>query len=1062
MKVPCSPQDFFDSFTLPSKSASTMTKKQIQQQQKDDLYNEKLKQHLSGFSDNIIPTSIPKNNNENQSETAAMATMPPPSNNNNNIPSDAQEPLMLKEMITNMNARKASIPTISKGRTKPLGGLGRGGGRLLIRDLVSHVGGRTGLGGPYGRGRGRGGGCDDRYLGNEDPSLAYASMDTNVTDSVAGESSGYYLTTTTHEIESHLKETGSQSAFITPEKMAIDLESSLQTAVAEIDTNNAFSSILRGIIEEEKNDPNNSNFDWGKWDDDEELTDKPYSTPRAETTTNSIQAASGDLKSPPPNAGSLASGTPSAGINNTANISSSPTPGVPAAAGRGTPPNIGDNVSTDDRGSRMITNPYAAPCNRRGRPNATRKPIISQYNIEVKPKEETAEFQIETIFSNLLSIMLAVDSSAAIISNTNPDAPKITTVAQIPTDAAEMQHYVEDPRTSSSGDYGKLSARLTFSTSIPFPKIKRDAQFATWIRKVGLYFDKSELPTTRTKYIGFFDKKLPHGTRIPFFTHLVNKLVNISKPFQIVSHLVYAANKDENEKSSVQTFAYVMMAAPGDEACILREMSSFKCSHMNFYGWEHFKSKKTPLLTRENILGAMTEYVTPHMSLLFNGFQENVFMRTVANKPSEASIPAAFGDNNRFAALQEDDEDDDMDIEGITRLRIITANPETDDLDDILSGVNMLDFIQEHFVDALQEQIFVQIYGPANGQIEVHYHQDNHVTVQSIEQVLHSTLIRFMSDSAIRQGLSKKHSSVFPDKGVDTNSNSGNQYSQDYRQNVIPLENNVAQPPKRKKPPMFSLCNNDTYHKASVAGRRKIDFPSHLSLTTSSIKTAPVPASSTPSYASTASADVPSTIATTTVVTNTSQEQIPPTQDLSTITTTPEMTQQVVDQITNTIRLEYDQKLVHMNNTMTEIRQDATEAQTLATDVAQDLKAKQQEVISTLDIFTKTINIRFLKQDEKTAETNRLLAVLVENSKKPPEPPQQSFYHQQQQTFHPQAQFFHQPPQQFHPYIMPPVLHLPPEQQQQANLIACLGGLNASSIHNGNRNEENTVAAIAK
>jgi hypothetical protein len=122
----------------------------------------------------------------------------------------------------------------------------------------------------------------------------------------------------------------------------------------------------------------------------------------------------------------------------------------------------------------------------------------------------------------------------------------------IPTTDADMSKYVEDPRTSSTGHHGKLSARLTFKTTMTFPAIKRNAKFSSWIRQVGLFFDKSELVATRTKYIGFFDKKLPHGTRIPFFTSLLSTLVDISRPYQIMSHLVNAG--DHNNKSQVRTY----------------------------------------------------------------------------------------------------------------------------------------------------------------------------------------------------------------------------------------------------------------------------------------------------------------------------------------------------------------------------------------------------------------------------------------------------------------------------------------------------------------------------
>jgi hypothetical protein len=59
-----------------------------------------------------------------------------------------------------------------------------------------------------------------------------------------------------------------------------------------------------------------------------------------------------------------------------------------------------------------------------------------------------------------------------------------------------------------------------------------------------------------------------------------------------------------------------------------------------------------------------------------------------------------------------------------------------------------LDFIQEYFVDNLQECIFYQIYGPANDQIEVHFDKKKHKQVQAIEKVIIPTLSQFMTDTA--------------------------------------------------------------------------------------------------------------------------------------------------------------------------------------------------------------------------------------------------------------------------------------------------------------------------
>ncbi len=100
-----------------------------------------------------------------------------------------------------------------------------------------------------------------------------------------------------------------------------------------------------------------------------------------------------------------------------------------------------------------------------------------------------------------------------------------------------------------------------------------------------------------------------------------------------MSTLIKAGND-----SDVQAYAYLLVAAPADEACTLQEMKQFSCPHTNFYGWETFKDDKvTALLTRENILTDMRDYVSQHMSLIFTGFQENVLMRTSSSTTQGAS-----------------------------------------------------------------------------------------------------------------------------------------------------------------------------------------------------------------------------------------------------------------------------------------------------------------------------------------------------------------------------------------------------------------------------------------
>ena len=127
---------------------------------------------------------------------------------------------------------------------------------------------------------------------------------------------------------------------------------------------------------------------------------------------------------------------------------------------------------------------------------------------------------------------------------------------------------------------------------------------------------------------------------------------------------------------------------------------------------------------------------------------------------------------------------------------------------------------------------------------------------------------------------------------------------------------------------------------------------------------------------------------------------------------------------------------------MTATQIEAAEGKTLATDVAKQLTDKQQEVIVTIATLQQGIDAIFLEQETTSTEmNNRLLERLVSAA---------NISSQQQQSFHYQPQSFYRQPQPFNPYYMPPVSHLLPDQQQQANQIAHLGGSNEFHIHNGN------------
>ena len=483
---------------------------------------------------------------------------------------------------------------------------------------------------------------------------------------------------------------------------------------------------------------------------------------------------------------------------------------------------------------------------------------------------------------------------------------------------------------------------------MPFPRIKRDTKFAAYIRRIGLFFDKSELASTRIKYIGFFDKKLPHGTRIPFFTSLIHKMVKITKPFQIRSLLIHAS-----PESDVKSYVYMLLADPADEATILTEMQQFTCSHTKFYGWETFQGNAVPLADKENILMEMNKYATPNMSIVFNGFKDNVLMRSLPQPSQSSKTITRFGTGNSFAVLQ-DDSDDDEEMAEDTRLRLVKASPSDTDLDVVLCDVCMLDFIQERFVDDMNNSLFIQIYGPANNQIEVHYDQWNHEKVQAVEQILLATLNSFMSNEAQAAGLTKPANPAPP------------QPIQHQPRNTSPISHKQGYNAKRRKP-LFSLTDNQgaTYHSASLEGIRKIDVPIPSNNTTLS-----------PGITSYASVTNPSTQATTLTTLPTQYSSITP--DNSTLTTdNNDITQHLVDTISKTLRSEFDAQLRGIKDTMTIIQSEASEAKTIATSVDIKMIAQQKEVITNIANLKQGIDNKFKQQDEISIATKTLLEQLV-------------------------------------------------------------------------------------
>jgi hypothetical protein len=146
--------------------------------------------------------------------------------------------------------------------------------------------------------------------------------------------------------------------------------------------------------------------------------------------------------------------------------------------------------------------------------------------------------------------------------------------------------------------------------------------------------------------------------------------------------------------------------------------------------------------------------------------------------------------------------------------------------------VNVLDFIQKHFVDTNEEPIFVQIYGPANNQIEVRYEAIDHIQLQEVEEILIETLNIFMTDSAKNVGISPAMPRDVQQPGNIMHRNDNHQ-RQAFRHHIR-TSDNVAPPKATRTKPSFRKSNqsNDTYHSASIAGHRKVDIQATLSVVT--------------------------------------------------------------------------------------------------------------------------------------------------------------------------------------------------------------------------------------
>lgn len=162
---------------------------------------------------------------------------------------------------------------------------------------------------------------------------------------------------------------------------------------------------------------------------------------------------------------------------------------------------------------------------------------------------------IKSIIGNLVTDLRKADPTAYITSWNSSNSNKIWSHDTVPPTEESMDSYVEDPHTSKVSKFGRLYGRFCVVTNMVLHDIKQDRKFSAWIRDHSIFLDLSEIPSTRPKIIGFFDRKMPHGTRIDIFQGYFATVAKRSRPYHLFSQTIYASKDSDNT-----CFAYVIKA----------------------------------------------------------------------------------------------------------------------------------------------------------------------------------------------------------------------------------------------------------------------------------------------------------------------------------------------------------------------------------------------------------------------------------------------------------------------------------------------------------------------
>lgn len=355
-------------------------------------------------------------------------------------------------------------------------------------------------------------------------------------------------------------------------------------------------------------------------------------------------------------------------------------------------------------------------------------------SFHIRPTGEFVEFNLEEIFAGMIEAFTAVDPTMWFKSWNTAIATRVWLIETIPTTDDEMKNFVEDAHTAPIGPFGRFVGRITIISSVAFEAFRRNKVFSAWLRETGLFIDRSELACTRPKEIGFFNKKLPHDTRIPFFMNAISQMVKFRKPMQILSKPLY-----EGPGSVLKCFVYVMIADPKDEADILADMANFKHPELEFYQWSAFKDSKKQT-TKVGIINEMNTFARDHSSILIKGLKENCLMRL----RSTTSV------SDEDYMLDDDD--------GVDLVDSVTMDSKADEetldkqVNRQLQDVTCVNFLYNHFIDSEGKPIYVQINGPCNGLTEVVFHNNNWDQARKIEKQFQAVMIKYMTSASIKRG----------------------------------------------------------------------------------------------------------------------------------------------------------------------------------------------------------------------------------------------------------------------------------------------------------------------